>query len=113
MRRQREDLVPRLGNRDRVLELGRERAVARDGGPAIAEYLHMRTAEIDHRLDGEEHPGLQRHAFAAAAVMQDVGLVVEQPAKAVAAEVAHDGAALGLGEGLDGSADVAGRGARA
>ena len=43
--------------------------------------------------------------------MQDVGFVVEQPAKPVTAEVAHDGAALVLGIVLDRGTDVAGGGA--
>ena len=42
--------------------------------------------------------------------MQDVRPVVEYAAKAVAAEIAHDGAALGLGVGLDGGTDVSGGG---
>ncbi len=52
-------------------------------------------------------PGLQHVAGARAAVMQDVRRVVEDPADAMAAEVAHHGAALGLDIGLDGVADVA------
>ncbi len=94
---------------ERVLELRRQRSVARHRRPAVAEDLHVRAAQVDHRLDREEHAGAQRHALAATAVVQDVGLVVEQPAEPVAAEVAHHRAALALGVGLDGGADVAGR----
>jgi hypothetical protein len=72
----------------------------------------MRPAEIDHRLDGEDHAGLERDTFARAAVVQDVRHVVEQAADAMAAKIAHDAAALALGEILDGKADVAGGGAR-
>jgi hypothetical protein len=46
-----------VGNADGVLELGRERAVAGHGGPAVGEDLHAGFAEIDHRLDGEDHAG--------------------------------------------------------
>src|SRR5204863_787972 len=81
------------------------------GGPTVGEDFYVRLAEIDHRLDGEEHAGLQRHAFAGPADMDDVGLVVEQPAEAVAAEVAHHAHALRLDKALDGVADVAGGGA--
>ena len=96
----------------RVLELGGQRAVAGDRRPAVGQHLHMRAAEIDHRLDGEQHAGLEHHAFAGPADMDDVGLVVEQPAEAVAAEVAHHAHVLAFDEGLDGGADVAGGGAR-
>ncbi len=72
----------------------------------------MRLAEIDHRLDGEQHAGLELEPFAGLAVMQDVRPVVEHAAQAVAAEIAHHAAALALGIGLDGGADIAGGGAR-
>ena len=72
----------------------------------------MRAAEIDHRLDGEEHAGLEQHAFAAAAVMEDVGFVVKQAAKAMTAKIAHDGTAFGFGIFLNRGADVARRRAR-
>src|SRR6185437_6059264 len=109
--RQREYLHAIVRHADRMLELRRQRAVAGDRGPAVREYLHMRLAEIDHRLDGEENAGPQRHALAGAADMDDVGLVVEQPAQAVAAEIAHYAHALRLDEALDGMADIAGGGA--
>ncbi len=97
---------------DGVLELGRQRAVARHRGPAVGQHLHVRAAEIDHRLDREEHAGPQHDAFARPADVHDVGLVVEQAAEAVAAEVAHHAHVLGLDIGLDGGADVAGGRAR-
>src|SRR5207253_4542804 len=71
----------------------------------------MRLAEIDHRLDGEEHAGLQHHAFAGPADMDDVRLVVEHATQPVAAEIAHHAHALRLDKTLDGVADIAGGGA--
>src|SRR4029079_7551201 len=93
-RRDREDLAARLGDTDSMLELGRERAVAGDRRPAIGQDLHMRFAEIDHRLDGEQHAGLELEPFAGFAVTQDVRPVVEHAPQAVAAEIAHHAAAL-------------------
>ena len=52
-------------------------------------------------------PGRSTDAFAATADMEDVRLVVEQPAEAVAAEVAHHAHVLRLDEVLDRCADVA------
>ena len=56
---------------------------------------------------GEEHAGPKLGAGAGAAGMDDLGRVVEQPAEAVAAEIADDAVAVLLGMGLDGVADVA------
>src|SRR5437660_12787866 len=71
----------------------------------------MRLAEIDHRLDCEEHTGLEHNAFAGPADMDDVRLVVKHAAQTVAAEIAHHAHALRLDEALDGVADIAGGGA--
>src|SRR5476649_629090 len=73
----------------------------------------MRAADIDHRLHGEEHDGLEHDAFARAPDVDDIGLVVEQAAEAVTAEVAHHAHVLGFHVALDRGADVAGGGAGA
>src|SRR4030088_935597 len=79
--RQREDFDAIAGDADRMLELRRQRAVARHGGPAVRQDFDVRLAEIDHRLDGEEHAGLQGDAFAGPPDMDDVRLVVEHAAE--------------------------------
>src|SRR5207247_6118846 len=79
---------------------------------AVGQHLHMRPAEIDHRLDGEEHARLEHDALAWTADMYDIRLVVEQPAHAMAAKIAHHAHVLGFDVRLDGVADVAGRAAR-
>src|SRR2546430_15592751 len=53
------DLAAGLGDPDRMLEMGGERAVAGDRGPAVVEHLHVGTAEGDHRLAGGENSGLE------------------------------------------------------
>jgi hypothetical protein len=68
-------------------------------------------AQVHHRLDREEHAGPQQLARARLAEVQDVGRIVEHPAQAVPAEVAHHRAAHAFHIGLDGVADVAGPGA--
>src|SRR5690242_9213011 len=72
----------------------------------------MRLAEIDHRLDGEEHARLERNAFAGPADVDDVRFVVKHAAESMAAEIANHAHALRLHEALDGMADIAGRRAR-
>src|SRR5262249_22525328 len=80
LRRQRENLDAGFGHANRMLELRGERAIARHRRPAVGQDLHMRPAEIDHRLDGEEHAGLEHDALAGPADMHDIRLVMEQPA---------------------------------
>ena len=56
-------------------------------------------------------PGLSTMPSPGAADVNDIGLVVEQLAEPMAAEIAHHAHMLGLDEGLDRLADIAGRGA--
>jgi hypothetical protein len=96
-----------------MLELRRERTVPGHCRPAIGQHLGLGPAQIDHRLDGEEHARLQPCAGPPAAVMQHVGRRMEHPPQPVAAEIPHDRTALGLGMGLDRRADIAEGGTRA
>jgi len=73
----RKDLEAVLGNADRMLELRRKRAIARDRSPAVVEQLHVRTAYVDHRLDREEHPGSELWAGARSSRMDHLRAVVE------------------------------------
>src|SRR5207244_1563158 len=58
-------------------------------------------------LDGEGHAGLQRQPARRLAVVQDLGLLVELAADAVAAELAYHREAVLLRVRLDDGADVA------
>src|SRR3546814_2417540 len=80
----REDFAAVFGNADRMFELGGEGAVAGDGSPAVVEHLARGLADVDHRLDGEEHAGAKLGAGAGLADMDDLRSVVEIPADAVA-----------------------------
>src|SRR4029077_17136789 len=68
----------------------------------------MRPAEIDHRLDGEEHAGLEHDTLTRPPDMHDIRLVMEQPANAVAAKISHHAHVLGFHESLDRVTDIAG-----
>ena len=81
-----EDLDALLGHPDRVLELGRQRAIASDRSPSVGKDLHVRPAEIDHRLDGKQHARLEHQSFTGTADVDDVRLIVKEPAEAVTAE---------------------------
>src|SRR3954470_8297533 len=101
------NLAAGFGDADRMLELRRERAVAGDGCPAVVEQLYVGAADVDHRLDGEDHAGLELGARAGAAGVDHFWAVVEQAADAVAAEIADDAVALTFGVALDGVGDIA------
>src|SRR5687768_10080792 len=96
-----------------MLPLRRQAVVLGDDGPAVGQLADARLAGVDHGLDREGHARLERHAGAGAAVVQDLRLLVELAADAVAAELAHHGVAVLLGVGLDGRAEVAQAHARA
>ena len=93
--RERHHFVAGLGDEHRVLPLRRERAVARDDGPAVAGFADVALAGVDHRLDRERHAGLQLVERAGLAVVQHLRVLVEALADAVAAELAHDREAVG------------------
>src|SRR3546814_300694 len=104
-----ENFAARFRNPDAVFELGRQRSIAGDGGPSVLQHLHAGLADIDHRLDGEEHAGLQFRAVARAADMHDFGRVVKDPAKAMTTEVADNTVPEFFRMPLDRIADVAHR----
>ena len=58
-RQLRQDLGAVLGDGDRVLEVGGQRAVAGDDGPAVGLDLDLVAAEREHRLDGEAEARLE------------------------------------------------------
>src|SRR5437879_800060 len=109
--RERHDLVALLGDGDRVLPLRGEAVVLRHDGPAVGELTDAGLAGVDHRLDREGHARLKRQSGPRLAVVQDLRLLMEFPADAVAAELAHHREALSFGVRLDRRADVAQAGA--
>ena len=95
-----------------MLELRGLLAVRGDGGPLVGPGAVAPDAEVDHGLDGEDVARLHDARGLVLRVVGDVRRRVEQLADAVAAVRAHDGAVRGLGDALDGAADVAVHGAR-
>ena len=76
-----------LGDGERVLKLCRQGSVLGYCRPAIGENLYFEIAGIDHRLDGEEHAGLEQLALATAAEMHDVGGIMKNLSQSMAAEI--------------------------
>ena len=94
-----------------MFPLCRERLVLRDHRPAVRQHPHVAATRVDHGLDGEGHAFAQLEAGAGPAIVEDLRVLVIDPADAVAAVLAHHRVLVALGEGLDGVADVAEEGA--
>src|SRR5882724_5860598 len=103
----REDLHPVRRDQHGVLELGRKGAVLGHRGPIVVQHFDFVAADVDHRLDREGHARLEAIAFAPVPVVLHLRLIVELAADAVADEIAHDRAALTLGELLNSRPNVA------
>src|SRR3546814_13922399 len=80
-----ENLAAGLGDADAMLELRRERAVARHRGPAVVEHLYRIFAGVDHRLDRDDPARLELRSGAGAAGVDHRGHVVADLSPPVAA----------------------------
>ena len=103
----RENPRPGRGDRDRELEVRGERAVLGVDRPPVVAHPHLVAPGVDHRLDGQHHPLLQRHALAGRAEVGDLRLLVHRAPDPVAHQRAHDREPLGLDVLLDRVGDVA------
>ena len=80
-----------------MLELGRAPAVTGDDGPPVVPHLPLVGAEVEHRLDGERHAGLDDGLVVGRrVVVRDDEAGVELEPDAVPGEVAHDAVAEAL-----------------
>ena len=84
--REGEDLKAMGGHQDGVLPLGRQAVILCDDGPAIGKLTDFLAACVDHGLNGKGHALRQLQSGALSAVMQDLRILMEDPANAVSAE---------------------------
>ena len=89
-----------------MFELRRQAPVAGNRRPAVFQHFARSFADVDHRLDRENHAGAQFGAGAGTSDMDNLGCVVKQLAKTMAAKVAYDTVAMLFGVSLDGVANV-------
>ena len=89
-----------------MFPLGAEASVAGHCGPAVAERLGARTADVDHRFDGKDVPDLDEGAAFVVAEVEHGRFFVESAADAVPAVVFDHAESVFVGDILDGAADV-------
>lgn len=77
LRARRKYLAAVFGDADAMLELRRQAPVARHCRPAIFQYLARCLADVDHRLDGEDHAGAKLWSCPRTSGVDDFGGVVE------------------------------------
>src|SRR5579883_820692 len=112
LRTEGEDLGAGCRYPHRMLELRRKRTVPGDCRPAVGQHFHIGFSEINHRLNGEDHPRFEDGTLPWGAIVKYVGLVVENETDAVTAEVPDDAAALGLRISLYRGPDISHRRSR-
>src|SRR6478609_7414175 len=101
-----QDLRTVLGHRDRVLEMGRHRAVGGNDGPVVGLEPGVMAAECEHRLDRQAQPGLELAARPARPEVGYLRLLVHRGADPVAHELADDAEPRPSGDRLDRRRDV-------
>src|SRR5689334_17034218 len=79
-----------VGDHQGVLELRGPLAVLGHDGPVIVPDLVVQLAEVDHRLDGERHSGLDHGFDSRLIVVQHDQAVVERGRDAVAGEITNN-----------------------
>src|SRR6185437_8807711 len=70
IRPSRQQLIPVIGDRNRVFPLRRQRMILGDDRPAVRHLAGVALAGIDHGFDRKRHALFQPHALAPAAVME-------------------------------------------
>ena len=81
-------------------------AVRGDHRPAVVQSSVSGPLRVDHRLDREDHAGLERRPGGARPVVRHLGRLVHRRADRVADVLADDGEPGRLGHELDGAADL-------
>ena len=95
-----------IGDGDGVLVVrGGQVVVGRDD-PTIGARAHMIGSHRDHRLDGDDHTGLETNAPPLLSVIRNVGILVHHMTNTVPHIIAKHAIAVRLGEGLDGITNV-------
>src|SRR5450830_1632277 len=101
VRPRRQHLETVVSDRHHMLPLGREGLILGDHGPAVAQGFHMPLPGVEHRFNGENHPGFQCQPLTRIAVMQDLWFIVIDLADTMAAVLTDHTEAVTLGNALN------------
>ena len=95
-----------IGDGDGVLVVrGGQVVVGRDD-PTVGARAHMVGTHRNHRLDGNDHAGLEANAPPLLSIVRNVGVLVHHAANAMAHIITKHAVTVRLGEGLNGITDV-------
>src|SRR5688572_33283466 len=95
------DLYPVPGDRHRMLEMGRKRAVGSTHGPPVRIHTRFPGTEVEHRFDTDRHPGLELHPPPGHAQIGNLRLLVHLTADSVADVLSDDPDPVTLADGLN------------
>ncbi len=74
--------------------------------PAVSQFPYRGLASVDHGFDGEDHAWLERQAYPALSIVQDLRIFVKFSSDAMTAELSNDAVTTRLRMILDRSTDV-------
>src|SRR5690606_34151956 len=94
-------------NRDRELEVRRERSVRGHHGPVVIQHPRLLGSQIEHWLDAERHALEKPRPPIPVTIVRHVGIFVESPADSVPAIALHDAVSARRRERFDRVPDLA------
>src|SRR4051812_6138340 len=84
-----QDQRPLLRDGDRMLEVSGKATVFGDSRPPVLEHFDLRSARVDHRLDGHNETRFQADAAPRRAIVRHRRVLVHLLADAIVEERAH------------------------
>ena len=95
-----------IGNGDGVLVVRGGQVIVGRNNPTVGARAHMAGTHRNHRLDGNDHAGLEANAPPLLSIVRNVGVLVHHAANAMAYIITKHTVTVRLGEGLNGITDV-------
>ena len=95
-----------IGNGDGVLVVRGGQVVVGRNNPTVGARAHMVGTHRNHRLDGNDHAGLEANAPPLLSIVRNVGVLVHHAANAMAHIVTKHAVTVRLGEGLNGVTNI-------
>src|SRR5262245_55763297 len=90
-----------------MFKMSRGQPVGGDNCPFIFEHSDLRFSHVNHRLDGESHPGSEDRACAALTEIGDLWFLMEMPTDTMTDKLADDRITVPAGLLFDEGANIA------